>query len=91
MQLQQWLSAYSASVGPSAALCQTILERLLNGALEAQEGQKQLLELLGILEILSPDPRTVCCTMLFVGQQHGEDLDKWKQDLPQVVWKQLCG
>ncbi len=91
VKLQRWLSAYEVSVGPSAALCPSILERLLNGALDSKEGQQQLLDLLGIMESLSPDPGTVSCAMLFVGRQHGEDLAKWKQDLPAAVWKQLSG
>ena len=87
--LQQWLAGYEASVGPSAGMCLPVLERLLKGALKTADGQQQLLELFGIMESLSPDPRTICCAMLYVGLQRGEDLEPWKPELPAGVEDQL--
>ena len=61
------------------------------GSFKTIQAQEQLLELLGVMESLSPDPRTVCSAMLFVGMQNGEQLDPWKPDLPESVWTQLSG
>ncbi len=83
------MTRYKASVGESAEICPSIFERLLGSSLNNIEGQQQLFELLGILESLSPDLRTVCCALLYVASQHGEDLPSWKNDLPPAVWSQL--
>ncbi len=88
-ELQDWMERYEAFVGSSARICTSILERLLAGSLNKVKGQTQLLELLGILEFLSPDPKTVSCALLFVGSQYDEDLQPWQQDLPAAVWSQL--
>ncbi len=79
--LIEWLDTYQASVGDAAAVCTPVLEGVLAGALARKDAQGQLLELLHILQTLSPDPGTVCCAMLFVAQRNGEDLDQWT-DLP---------
>lgn len=88
-KLRQWLADYEKSVGTSAAVCSTVLERLLEGALATRQAQLQLLELLGIMQSLSPDPRTVSCALVFVGIQNGEKLESWNADLPAAVRTQL--
>jgi GTP pyrophosphokinase len=89
LRLQQWLSSYGVSVGEAASICPPVLERLLQQSLKTAAGQEQLLELLGIMEPLFPDPRTVCCAMMYAGMQQGEDLEPWKEMLPPAVWQQL--
>jgi GTP pyrophosphokinase len=88
-KLKDWMARYEASVGSSSVICPSMLDRLLDGSLKTTSGQVQLFELLGILESLSPDPRTVCCALLFVASQHGEKLEGWKKEVPATVWTQL--
>ncbi|HSM68962.1 MAG TPA: HD domain-containing protein, partial [Xanthomonadales bacterium] len=87
--LQQWLDGYRHSVGESAQICSAVLDGVLAGALDGPGGQAQLLEILRILEDLSADPRTMCCAMLWVAHQHGEDLAGWRAKLPDGVVKLL--
>jgi len=87
--LQQWVDGYRQSVGDSAQICSAVLDDVLAGALDGPGGQAQLLEILRILEDLSADPRTMCCAMLWVAHQHGEDLAGWRAKLPDGVGKLL--
>jgi GTP pyrophosphokinase len=87
--LLDWVADYCASVGEPAAHCAEVLKELLGGALSHKEGQAGLLQLLGILEGLSPDPRTVSCAMLWVAHQNGDDLRAWEGRLPAGVRRQL--
>jgi len=87
--LHAWIARYERSVGATAQACLPVLERLLGSALQSAEGRAQLLELLGIMESLSPDPQTVCCAMLFVGVQNGADPKAWEDELPPALRGQL--
>jgi GTP pyrophosphokinase len=82
--LLDWLTSYRDHAGPAADPCVPVLDGVLGGSLTARPAQQQLLELLRVLEELSPDPGTVCCAMLFVARQHGEQLSEW-QELPAGV------
>jgi hypothetical protein len=87
--LLDWLAAYRTSVGESGEICSLVLGELLGGTLVRKEGQVQLLQLLKILQGLSPDPRTVTCAMLWVAFQNGDDLEAWDERLPGGVRQQL--
>jgi GTP pyrophosphokinase len=88
--LRAWIEAYIASAGPSAQVCLEVYEGLLEGRLNARAPLREALPLLEVLAGLSPDPRTVCCALLFVAQRHGENIDDWKGRLPAGVPAQLA-
>ncbi len=83
-----WLESYCDSVGAPAALCRPILETALTEGLVRKAAQLQLLELLKILQSLSPDPGTVACAILFVAQRNGADVSRW-QELPETIEQRL--
>jgi GTP pyrophosphokinase len=87
--LIDWLERYRASVGPAGDSCLPVLEGVLAGSLARKQGQQQLLELLQVLDMLSPDPGTVSCAMLFVAHRNGEKLDEWT-DIPADVRSRLA-
>jgi GTP pyrophosphokinase len=76
-------------VGDAARICEQVLDGVLDGALSGPEGRARLHDMLRILEGLNPDPRTVCCAMLWVAHTHGEDLANWQSRLPEGVRRQL--
>jgi GTP pyrophosphokinase len=88
--LLDWMADYRHSAGDAAEICESVLGSLLGSSLSGRPAQSQLLELLQILQGLSPDPRTVTCAMLWVAHQNGDDLRAWDQALPAVVHRQLA-
>jgi GTP pyrophosphokinase len=88
-QVTDWLHAYRESVGSPADACLELFERLQKGVLSRPESQHLLLDLLQIMAGLSPDPRTVSCSMLFVAFECGEDLTAVRGDLPADLEQQL--
>ena len=87
--LQAWLKRYRSSVGPAADICAPILDHLCRGPLEDDSSRQELLDLLQVIETLSPDPRTVACAMLFVGVLHGLEEKDAGIELPGPVRRQL--
>jgi GTP pyrophosphokinase len=71
--LNQWLEAYTQSVGPSADFCVSLFRDLNQSNAMTQKGQQQMLELLTILQSLSPDPLTVSCAMMLAAEQNVRD------------------
>jgi GTP pyrophosphokinase len=67
--LIDWMEQYRASVGPSADECAHLLSSLLKDALRGGSAQGRTLELLNILESLSPDPITVSCALIHATEQ----------------------
>ena len=54
--VREWLAAYQAGVGKSAAICHELYERLPQHGWEAARGEPLMLELLSVLQVLGPDP-----------------------------------
>ena len=55
-ELIQWLERYKSSVGEDAQICLDVLEELVAGPVRTIQDRTKLLDLLGILSDLSPDP-----------------------------------
>ena len=85
----EWLSDYQRSVGAGAAICQQLLEDLPEHGWKASSGDGLMLELLCVLQALSPDPDTVCCAMLLAAGPAGLDAGKIKTRLPPSVAAQV--
>ena len=88
-QLRGWLEEYQVSAGVQAEVYLRVFEGLLDGPLNSPLALSELQDLLDVLSGLSPDPRTVCCAMLFVAHHNGGDLGRWKGKLPPGVPRQL--
>lgn len=87
--LQQWVQRYRDSVGPSAAACIALVQELQQPGALSPAGQEQLLELLGILQALAPDPVTVSCAMILAAEQCGGDLAKLYPGIAPATAEQL--
>ena len=87
--LAEWKAEYRESVGEAAVPCIGLLEYLQGPDVLSSEGQERLLELLNILQSLSPDPITVSCAMVLAAEQSGGKLSDIKQHIPGDTVAQL--
>ncbi|HKX56205.1 MAG TPA: TGS domain-containing protein, partial [Xanthomonadales bacterium] len=84
-----WLDGYQASVGAAANVCQDIYHQLPAHGWQQNRGEALLLELLGVLQAMSPDPDTVCCAMILAARSRGLDTSGLVTVLPKSVASQL--
>jgi len=87
--LVAWLQAYRDSAGSRADECMRLYEGLRQGLMEAKENLSLLQELLAVMSVLSPDPHTVSCAILFVATECGQDLEPIRDDISPQVKDQL--
>ena len=87
--LGHWLQHYRESVGPAAGLCVDLAQELQQSAALSGSGQERLLELLKVLQSLSPDPITVSCAMILAAEQSGADLAGLQSHIPPPTAAQL--
>ncbi|MGA9572908.1 MAG: bifunctional (p)ppGpp synthetase/guanosine-3',5'-bis(diphosphate) 3'-pyrophosphohydrolase [Lysobacterales bacterium] len=87
--LLAWLQAYRDSVGSPADSCLQLYESLRQGEIYDKENLLMLQELLNVMSVLSPDPQTVNCAMLFVATECGQDLESIHADISANVRAQL--
>ncbi len=88
-QLVQWMTAYRASVGPAAGVCEKLLHDLLDINALSPVSIDSLLELLELLQMLSADPVTVSCAIVHVAGQQKEVPTAIINQLPVQVRTQL--
>ena len=87
--LTAWLQAYRDSAGNRADECLRLYEVLSQGKMATKENLSLLQELLTVMSVLSPDPHTVSCAMLFVATECGLDRDSIDAGVSRVVKDQL--
>jgi GTP pyrophosphokinase len=87
--LVEWVNTYRTSVGVAAQPCVDLLKVILQPGIFPQTGQTRLLELLSIMESLSPDPLTVSCAMILAVEQCGGDVEKIRSHIPPATQVQL--
>ena len=87
--LQHWADAYATSVGAAAQTCVDLLQALQQAKVLSPLAEQRLLELLTVLQALSPDPVTVNCAMLLVAEQTGGDAGKVSAHIPPATSLQL--
>jgi len=87
--LVAWLEAYRNSVGSPADSCLRLYESLRQGKMAEKENMLLLQELLNVMSVLSPDPNTVNCAMLFVATECGQDLEPFRAEISPKVKDQL--
>jgi GTP pyrophosphokinase len=87
--LRAWLQAYRDSVGSAADSCLQLYDVLRQGKLAEKENLLLLQELLNVMSMLSPDPHTVNCAMLFVARECGQDLEPLRANISARVRDQL--
>jgi GTP pyrophosphokinase len=84
-----WLDGYHLLVGAGATACQDLYHQLPAHGWEQNRGEALLLELLSVLQALSPDPDTVCCAMILAARDKGLKTSGLVGGLPQSVASQL--
>ena len=67
----EWLQGYQALVGAAAASCLEVFRQLPEHGWRQSQGDALMLELLTVLQALSPDPDTVCCAMILAARSAG--------------------
>jgi len=87
--LVAWLQAYRDSVGGAAESCLRLYEILRPGMMADRENLQMLLELLNVMSMLSPDPHTVNCAMLFVAKECGQNIEPIRSQISARVQDQL--
>ncbi len=87
--LIQWFQAYGKSMGGAGDECEQLFDSLQKGKLGSGPNMQLLLDLLQVMSGLSPDPGTVCCAMLFVASECGEDLQPLRAGLTPKIRDQL--
>ena len=87
--LDQWVQRYRESVGPSADVCIELAQELQMPGTLPRSGLEQTLELLTVLQPLSPDPVTVSCAMFLAAEQRGGDLAKLQSRITPAIAQQL--
>lgn len=87
--LLAWLQAYRNSVGSPADSCLRLYEILRPGMMADRENLQLLLELLNVMSVLTPDPHTVNCAMLFVAKECGQDIEPIRPQISARVKDQL--
>jgi len=87
--LHQWVQQYRESVGPAADLCVQLENELQQPGMLSGGGQQNLLELLTILQPLSPDPVTVSCAIVLSAEQSKCSTANLVSLLPQSTARQL--
>jgi len=85
----QWLEGYQALVGAAAASCLEVYRQLPQHGWQQSQGDGLMLELLTVLQALSPDPDTVCCAMILAARSAGLNTDSIVAGLPKSVAGQL--
>jgi GTP pyrophosphokinase len=85
----EWLEAYQSGVGKPAATCLELYRQLPQHGWKAAEGDALMLELLSVLQVLAPDPDTVCCAMLLAARTSGLNPGSMVASLPASVAGQL--
>ncbi len=88
-RLRDWLADYHARAGVPADDTLSLFNALVDGGLNDEGALAELEPLLTELSGLAADPRTLCSAMLFVAQQHGEDMTRWQGQLPEGVEAQF--
>jgi GTP pyrophosphokinase len=88
--LEQWLAGYRISVGPAADSCASLLASLESAGGLGPDCRARMLELLGVLRALSPDPVTVSCAMILAAEQCGGLPGGVTVELPPPVARQLA-
>jgi GTP pyrophosphokinase len=88
--LRQWLDGYRASVGPAAESCAALLASHESAGGLGPDCRARMLELLGVLRALSPDPVTVSCAMILAAEQCGGLPGGVTAELPPPVARQLA-
>jgi GTP pyrophosphokinase len=87
--LERWIADYRVSVGAAGETCVGLLQSLYDArALDSQATDRGL-ELLEILEPLSPDPATISSALVHVALRTGKDLSAIIAGLPATVRNQL--
>ncbi|MEJ8569628.1 RelA/SpoT family protein [Elongatibacter sediminis] len=87
--LRDWLSEYRESVGSGADECEVVLDLIEDEAQLDSGGRARMLELLGILQALSPDPVTVSCALVLAAGQSGDVPASLHERLPAAVGRQV--
>ncbi len=86
----EWLDGYQASVGNAAVICRQLFADLPANGWQPGQDEGLMLELLEVLQALSPDPDTVCCAMILAARSHGLDSSTLAASLPASVARQLA-
>jgi GTP pyrophosphokinase len=87
--LEQWITRYRESVGPSSDHCVSLLQTLFDAGALDEITIDLLLELLETLESLLADPVTISCAIAHAATVGGHDLKDILDDLPKAVRHQL--
>ena len=87
--LVSWLQAYRDSAGSRADECLRLYDSLQQGSMATKENLSLLQELLATMSVLSPDPHTVSCAMLFVATECGQDPESISAEISPKVKDQL--
>ncbi len=88
-ELEQWLTRYRESVGPSSDVCLALLQDLYAAGALGGDATDRVMELLETLDALSADPITVCCALTHVAALDGTDISGIVKSLPIEVKRQL--
>ena len=87
--LRQWVTRYRESVGPAAEVCVELDHQLQQPGMLSGSSQQKLLELLTILQPLSPDPVTVSCAMILSAEQDQVTTGKLVALVPPATAQQM--
>lgn len=90
VELEQWLTSYRDSVGPSSDVCLALLQDLYAAGALNGDPTDRVMELLETLDALSADPITICCAMIHVARLDGTDISEIIEGLPAEVKRQLA-
>jgi len=89
-ELERWMAAYRASVGPSSEMCVELLRELYAADALNADATDRAVELLATLDALSADPVTISCALMHVALQGGRDLSAIEKGLGAPVKRQLA-
>jgi len=87
--VHNWLREYRESVGPAADICIRLARELQKPGVLSADGKDNLLELLSILQPLSPDPITVSCAMVLASEQSGSSTSDLGPLITPAIARQL--
>jgi GTP pyrophosphokinase len=89
-ELERWMAAYRASVGPASEICVELLRELYAADALNADATDRAVELLATLDALSADPVTISCALMHVALQGGRDLSAIEKGLGAPVKRQLA-
>ena len=89
-ELERWMAAYRASVGPASEICVELLRELYAADALNADATDRAVELLATLDALSADPITISCALMHVALQGGRDLSAIEKGLGAPVKRQLA-